>query len=657
MTTHTDFISSLDRETMWHGDHFENDRRIVLKAGCLSMIYENGSLRNISDGRNELIRMIYSAVRDPHWLTVNPEITGEIIEVLSDSFSIEYKCIYKAGAISFSALYKIEGRADNTISFSMEGKALGAFEKNRIGFCLLHPVEGCAGEECIITHSSGDDETMQFPLFITPHQPFRDIKSMRWKINSTVCLADFYGDVFETEDQRNWTDASFKTYCTPLEQPFPVKIAKGTMIKQRIEIKAEHCLPDDNMSDSFAVIKLDTERLLDLPVFGIGRSSRSEPLTEKEAGIIRQISFNHYRVEFFLFSPEWKINAGIALNEASLLNYSLELVLFFGGNIFKETDEIIDWLTENKPEIFSITLFNKTAHTTSIQLQEEIAPLFRRTFPGVKIAFGTNANFAQLNRNKTVSVYNDLLSYSIHPQEHASDNATLVENLQAQASTVESAKHFAGEKEIWISPVNIQRRFNANIQNFDAPQFSNMFPAQADSRIMSIFGASWTAGSIKYLSESGVKGITFFETAGERGIIQGENDSRWPEDFKAVKGMIFPVFHLFKFLLSDRKFKLIMSSSSRPLSVNCLALSDSNRIKLVIMNFTSIDQTVLINGFTGNIEIRRMNSLSYANASEHVEWLFSESGFQLSVGGRLRMEPYSLCFVEGSQDMPFAGPV
>ena len=29
------------------------------------------------------------------------------------------------------------------------------------------------------------------------------------------------GDVFEMEDQRNWTDASFKTYCTPLRQPFP----------------------------------------------------------------------------------------------------------------------------------------------------------------------------------------------------------------------------------------------------------------------------------------------------------------------------------------------------------------------------------------------------------------------------------------------------
>ena len=29
------------------------------------------------------------------------------------------------------------------------------------------------------------------------------------------------------EDQRNWTDASFKTYSTPLRIPYPVEVAPG----------------------------------------------------------------------------------------------------------------------------------------------------------------------------------------------------------------------------------------------------------------------------------------------------------------------------------------------------------------------------------------------------------------------------------------------
>jgi len=42
----------------------------------------------------------------------------------------------------------------------------------------------------------------------------------RWTIS-------FEGDVFETEDQRNWTDASFKTYCPPLRLPYPRPFEAG----------------------------------------------------------------------------------------------------------------------------------------------------------------------------------------------------------------------------------------------------------------------------------------------------------------------------------------------------------------------------------------------------------------------------------------------
>ena len=39
------------------------------------------------------------------------------------------------------------------------------------------------------------------------------------------------GDVFEIEDQRNWTDGSFKTYSTPLSLPFPVPVEAWTRMR------------------------------------------------------------------------------------------------------------------------------------------------------------------------------------------------------------------------------------------------------------------------------------------------------------------------------------------------------------------------------------------------------------------------------------------
>ena len=35
------------------------------------------------------------------------------------------------------------------------------------------------------------------------------------------------GDTFEMEDQRNWTDASYKTYVRPLALPWPYTLAAG----------------------------------------------------------------------------------------------------------------------------------------------------------------------------------------------------------------------------------------------------------------------------------------------------------------------------------------------------------------------------------------------------------------------------------------------
>src|SRR5690349_22238810 len=45
------------------------------------------------------------------------------------------------------------------------------------------------------------------------------------------------GDTFEMEDQRNWTDASYKTYVRPLGLPFPYRLSAGETIEQAVEIR------------------------------------------------------------------------------------------------------------------------------------------------------------------------------------------------------------------------------------------------------------------------------------------------------------------------------------------------------------------------------------------------------------------------------------
>ena len=443
-----EYASSLSNETKWHGNHNENDKSLVLKFGKLSVVYQNGNLRYVSFGNREVIRMIYSAVRDKEWHTIKPIISQEEFDLHPDSFRIKYWCQYISGKINFSARYTIEGHSDNSLIFSFEGEAISTFEKNRIGFCVLHPVKTCTGETCIITHSNDYNEPLKFPLFISPHQPLSDIKSMKWEIADHSCILDFYGDFFEMEDQRNWTDASYKTYCTPLNPTFPVKLQKGEKINQKIEFKVDGDFALENDHNDQIVLTIHPEKTFRMPLIGIGRSTRQDPITDTEIQILKKLSFDHYRVDLRLFEADWKDKADLSINEAIRLRYPLEIALFFDDNAVNQSAEFIDWISAVHPNIALVTLFHKTIASTPDILTDKVAPLLKETFPGLKTGCGTNANFAQLNRNRPGSIHNDYICYSIHPQEHATDNTTLVENLQAQGYTVESAMQFANGKEI-----------------------------------------------------------------------------------------------------------------------------------------------------------------------------------------------------------------
>ena len=642
-----EFTESLNESEKQTGGMQVQSAETSLKAGKLRMTFTNGTLRYISVGKTELIRMIYSAVRGKNWLTVNPKIENENIEIKEDSFRITMVCNYSEGEISFSASYIIEGNPDSTLTFTLDGNALESFEKNRIGLCVLHPLDGCVGNSCIIGHSDGSIEQSSFPEEISPQQVFMDIRSMTWQVNKAHCSIDFEGDIFETEDHRNWTDSSFKTYSTPLSIPYPVRIEKGTRIFQKVKFRYEGSDDNDYDRNEKTIVELFPEESYRLPSIGICQSGRSNPLSISEIKVIRALRFDHYRVDLHLYKSGWQFKAEQGCQESFDFGYSLELALFFDDHTLQQINNFMDWYSRRKLPVSSILLFHKSLPTTPDKLAREIIPILRGVNPDVKIITGTNANFAQLNRNIPGETGNDSICYSIHPQEHASDNCTLVENLEAQEDTIKSAKKLAGDKDIVISPVTIKRRFNANASFVELPQSGKEIHPQVDSRLMSLLGACWTAGSLKYICENRVQSVTYYETVGERGIFQGEQDSEWPDHFKAIRGMIFPVYHVFRYLLGHKDLKLIKSKSSRPLVIECLALTDGKQARIMLMNFTGSLQTLQLECCSGLFRIRTLNAASFSEAAYNYRWTGIENEKTIKSHSSFELEPYSVNFIEG----------
>src|SRR5690606_23372608 len=157
-----------------------------------------------------------------------PVMKNEKVVDGANSFLIAFDSEYNEGDIHFVSNYRIEGTENGEISFEMKGQALTSFKKNRIGFCVLHPVNECMGKDCEIIEETGKKIRSVFPEQVSPHQPFKNIKSMRWQLpDDNIAELVFSGETFEMEDQRKWTDASYKIYGTPLQIPFPAKWPAG----------------------------------------------------------------------------------------------------------------------------------------------------------------------------------------------------------------------------------------------------------------------------------------------------------------------------------------------------------------------------------------------------------------------------------------------
>src|SRR4051794_38578474 len=161
---------------LYYGEERPLPARQSLRAGPLSLVFEEGDLRYVRLGDHEILRRVYSAVRDRNWGTVPVSLSNLRVEAGADAFRITYDAENRVpgparslggervmGEIDFAWQAEITGDAAGTIRFSMEGQARSTFLRSRIGFCILHPGSDCAGQPCTVEKVDGTIEQGEFP--------------------------------------------------------------------------------------------------------------------------------------------------------------------------------------------------------------------------------------------------------------------------------------------------------------------------------------------------------------------------------------------------------------------------------------------------------------------------------------------------------------
>jgi hypothetical protein len=598
--------------------HTAPELAVPLRAGPLRLVFDRGELRWIRLGEREVLRGIYAAVRDEAWTTVPAVLDDLEIEAEPESFRIRFRARHRRGRIRFDWDGRIEGGPEGRISFRMDGAAGSTFRRNRIGLCVLHPVEECAGRPCIVETTDGDRLEQGFPALVSPHQPFRNVRAILHEVTAGVEVeVRVEGETFETEDQRNWSDASFKTYGTPLHLPYPVEIVEGTRVEQAVSVSlfgvtsapvrqaaatVPGALPKKRNSTEPVVVRVGVAHGVARPRLGLGGADLAV-LGESAASRLRRLRLDHLRADLRLEGAGWKEGLERAAANARAVDAPLELALFLPDDPRAALRGLADRASALRPRVASWLLFRAPDGITA----EGDVALARRTLaavdPSARFGGGTDGHFAEINRRRSSAGSVDRLSFALYPQVHAVDDSTIFENVASLSSVAETMRGFAGGAALGISPVTLRARVDrrpASSRDPGEPPFTD------DPRQRTPFAAGWMLRFLAAAAEAGFESLTFFEMVGPRGVMD--------------EGQDFPVLHALADVAAAPEGSVLPTRSRRPERVQAMALRSAGAVHVFLVNVTADPHPVRVDGLSGQVRRATLgHDASRAEAGFEVE--------------------------------------
>lgn len=547
----------------------------------------NGLVRSLRWGEVELLRGVYVAVRDQNWNTVTPQISEMQISQTADKVDIRFVADCRRDEIDFRWEGRIQLSGSGNLSYSFGGRANSTFLRNRIGFCVLHSPE-CAGKTCRVDHADGSERDTVFPTEISPDQPIRNLQAIKHSTHGISVAVELHGETFEMEDQRNWTDASFKTYCTPLSNPFPVNVQEGDVVEQEVVVRIEipktptgsnECSPN-HVGERIEIARISGDPVK-LPRIGLQGSLQS--LDQADTSVLKNLGLNHLRFDL-LFDSDLASNLDAAKRQTEAIGVEMELALFINSS-----DQSFDVLAAYANRICRILVFDNHGGTPLADVSTALLSRLRKSLPETSLGSGTNRYFAEFNRSRPDGALWDAVCWSINPQVHAFDDLSLIETLEMQGVTVNSARSFLGDVAIVVTPVTLRPRFNPDAAVDAACQIAQPGADAIDHRQETLFAAGWTLASIKNLAESGVSSVTYYELIGPRGIMRSAVDaavagSGSGDSAGAVE--VFPLFHVLADVLEYSHGHVCKIQSSDPLNATAICLKHAERERIVVANHT-----------------------------------------------------------------------
>ncbi|BAJ74974.1 hypothetical protein MTES_2010 [Microbacterium testaceum StLB037] len=449
-----------------------------------------------------VLRSVRLVLRDRDWGTVDFDVER------CESGPAAVTLHVRGGGIVGTVGVRVDGARLEVVADVVAEREV---ETNRLGLVVLHP-PAVAGADLTVTHTEGAVEATRFPRAISPHQPALDIAALAWEHRGLALSMTLEGDVFEMEDQRNWTDASFKTYSRPLELPFPYRLAAGSRVRQAVTLRATGAAEPLATADDEVVLRPAGV----VPALGVGAATAPDPAPPPAP------VGSFVRVELDLASPAWRA----ALDRATASGLPLD-VRFVRASPRHLRAAVAPLRGLDVRTVGAFAGDGPEKHVSDATTVAGLREALHAEGLDLPVVGGARTHFTELNRGHSL-LPDDLdgVGFALTPLFHARATAQLVESLGILPLIARQAVKLSGGTPVHVGPVTLRPHVDAVATTAEPvpsePDLRAGYgPAlldAADPRQSAPELAAWTVASLAALTTPGIASVAFFEEWGPRGI-------------------------------------------------------------------------------------------------------------------------------------------
>ncbi|MCZ4315529.1 hypothetical protein O4H66_19150 [Comamonadaceae bacterium G21597-S1] len=468
---------------------------LALRAGALDLVVQEGRLLGICHAGVEVWRTVMFLYRDPAWATPRHGADIRKADLRDDGFSL-----HLAGSCpdvpSIRWSTDIQGTADGRIRFSVDVELHADLLTSRTGICVLHPASA-AGAVLEVEHVDGRISRSRFPERISAWQPFTQIRALRHRFAPAGwAICEFDGDDYEMEDQRNFSDASFKTYSRSNFASRPFRLDGGTRWRRSVTLTLEQAPRRRHrpVADAALSIVVSADSTARLPALGVLANA------DNAVACARVPALSHLRIDLRAGSPG---SASSPLTSPSLFSHTLtplrvDLILDGDADAAPACRQLSEACVTHGIVVTALAIFPTSARAVQAA---------RTCFPHARIGGGTPFFFTHLNR-LVLPPRLDFVTYTTCPIIHVADDLSVMQSLATLPEQLATLRARGVDAPVHVGPVGIGMSIDPFGVHVRHEPGSPVAMARDDARDHTAFGQAWMLGYLSRMTAAGVASVT-----------------------------------------------------------------------------------------------------------------------------------------------------